>query len=163
MRILLGLLPLILMRILRKGSREIYVSQKWMPFRLMMTYLVCFVAYNRGPWTYWALLPMAMGVLLMIWAIKANKFCVASIRLQPDQHIVSTGPYHWVRHPFYTGSILVMLSLPALLGILGYMAALPMLWFWKERIRFEESFLRRTLRYDRYMRIVRWRLIPWIW
>lgn len=155
---------MVIMRILRKGSREIYVSQQWMPFRLMVTTLLCFVAYNRGPWTYWACPPMAVGVALMIWSLKTNEFCITSIRLQPCQHVVVTGPYHYVRHPFYTGSILIMLSLPALLGILGYIAAMPMLWFWKERIEFEEAFLTRVLPgYEDYMNKVRWKLIPAIW
>lgn len=164
MRILIAILPILIMRYLRPTSREVYSSQKWMSLRLLMTYLVCFVTYNKGPWTYWASLPIGIGVVLMIWAMGENEYCISSIRLQPKQHLVGTGPYTYVRHPFYLGSILVMLSLPALLGILGYIAAIPMLWFWKERIKFEEAFLTRILwGYDKYMKEVRWRLIPWMW
>src|SRR5678815_2376839 len=56
----------------------------------------------------WAMVALAVaGFLFMWWArIHLGKLWSASVRLKSDHRIVDTGPYAFVRHPIYTGSII---------------------------------------------------------
>jgi protein-S-isoprenylcysteine O-methyltransferase Ste14 len=54
---------------------------------------------------------MCLGAALRWWAIVTlGRLFRGSITIQRDHHIVSTGPYRWLRHPSYTGGWIVMLG-----------------------------------------------------
>lgn len=61
-----------------------------------------------------------MGFALFLWAMVSNAFFTEGVRIQTERgHAVcESGPYHYVRHPGYVGSILSMLSSPLILGSL---------------------------------------------
>jgi protein-S-isoprenylcysteine O-methyltransferase Ste14 len=48
--------------------------------------------------------------------LKANSFAAATIRVEPDQKVLSSGPYRIVRHPMYLGASLIFLFAPLTLG-----------------------------------------------
>ena len=64
------------------------------------------------------LFAVAAGYALALWAMRVNRFFSSVIRNQPDrgQHVVTTGPYAFVRHPGYTAGILIMAASGPALG-----------------------------------------------
>jgi protein-S-isoprenylcysteine O-methyltransferase Ste14 len=56
------------------------------------------------------------GCLMMFWVLKANSFAAATIRVEPDQKVISSGPYRIVRHPMYLGASVMFLFAPLALG-----------------------------------------------
>lgn len=75
-----------------------------------------------------------------------------------------TGPYRWVRHPLYLGWVLMVFGAARLTGDRLAFAAMTTAYL-VVAIPWEERSLRRTFgnAYDRYMREVRWRMIPFIY
>ena len=94
----------------------------------MTTIARCVVAGldERFGWTTWislqlqiAMLAVAvLGYALVVWATAANAFFSEIVRIQKERgHTVATGgPYQFVRHPGYVGTILFELAVPAMLG-----------------------------------------------
>ena len=61
---------------------------------------------------------VAVGYALALWAMRVNRFFSSVIRIQTDrgQHVVTTGPYAFVRHPGYTAGILIIAASGPALG-----------------------------------------------
>lgn len=121
------------------------------------------------PWLQAAgLAIVAAGYGLAFWAMLVNRFFSSVVRIQSDrgQHVVSGGPYAYVRHPGYSAGITIMVASGIALG--SWLAAafliavvLPFLLF---RVRNEDRVLQTRLDgYADYARRVRWRLIPGLW
>jgi protein-S-isoprenylcysteine O-methyltransferase len=108
---------------------------------------------------------MLAGLLLRWYAIAVlgSAFTV-KVGIRPDQRVSQRGPYRWVRHPSYTGSLLtivgILLCCTNLLSLLA--VALPVAGY-VYRIRVEERALVASLgdAYRAYMRKTR-RLIPFV-
>jgi len=101
-----------------------------------------------------------------IWCVfRENSFTSARIELAPDQRVISTGPYAYVRHPMYATALVMTAGIPIALaswwGLLAFADIMPvMMW----RIVDEEMFLAAGLPgYDAYKLKVRYRLIPHLW
>lgn len=108
---------------------------------------------------------VAVGLLLAQAVVFQNSFAGASIRVEAEQQVVSTGLYGLVRHPMYFGALLMMLATPVALGsywgVLAAVASVPVLGM---RIIDEEKMLRAELDgYDAYAHRVRYRLVPYLW
>ncbi len=56
------------------------------------------------------------GVLFAFWVVRVNEFASRTIRVEAGQTVVSTGPYRWVRHPMYSGSVVIWLATSLALG-----------------------------------------------
>ena len=114
------------------------------------------------------LFAVAAGYALALWAMRVNRFFSSVIRIQTDrgQHVVTTGPYAFVRHPGYTAGILIMAASGPALGswlatALLVIFSLPFLLY---RAITEDRILQVELAgYSDYAARVRWRLIPGIW
>ena len=106
-----------------------------------------------------------LAYALYALVLRENEFLSRTIEVQEGQHVVDTGLYGIVRHPMYSATILLFISMPlilrsllSLLVLLTYPAIIIM------RLRSEEAFLAQNLEgYSEYMKKVRWRLIPFIW
>ncbi len=108
---------------------------------------------------------LAAGFVVMFLALRENTFAAVNIVVERDQKVISTGPYAVVRHPYYTGLLLVSFATPPALGswwaLLAIAPLLPLI-VW--RIRYEERFLAEHLPgYVEYCRKVRYRLLPLVW
>ncbi|MFQ5808145.1 MAG: methyltransferase family protein, partial [Armatimonadota bacterium] len=59
-----------------------------------------------------------LGIGLLVWAMAANRFFSATVRIQTERgHTVATGgPYRYVRHPGYVGWFMLTLASPVVLG-----------------------------------------------
>jgi protein-S-isoprenylcysteine O-methyltransferase Ste14 len=105
------------------------------------------------------------GLLAIFFVFRENSFTSATIELAPDQKVISSGPYALVRHPMYSGALVMLLGMPIALGswwgVLVVVAMLPAL-IW--RLLEEEKFLAVNLAgYVAYQDSVRYRLLPWVW
>lgn len=106
-----------------------------------------------------------LGYLLVFLVFRANSYAARTVEVEAGQKLVSTGPYALVRHPMYTGVLLMFLATPLALG--SYWMFLPaslLPWFLYFRILNEEKVLREQLDgYVAYCERVRFRMIPYVW
>lgn len=108
---------------------------------------------------------VAVGLILAQAVVFQNSFAGASIQVEDDQPLVSTGLYGLVRHPMYFGAVLMMFGTPLALGsywaLLVSIVSIPI---FGARIADEEKMLRAELDgYDEYMQKVPYRLLPYVW
>ena len=113
------------------------------------------------------LLAVAAGGMLSNWAVAANRFFSAVVRVQRDRghEVVNSGPYRYVRHPSYAGSIIYMLGMTFVLGSRIALAAAAVLSLVLAlRTALEDRTLQAELDgYADYARRVRFRLVPGVW
>jgi len=114
-----------------------------------------------------ATLVMVPGILLVHWAMRTNRFFSAVVRIQKDRGhtVVTGGPYRFVRHPGYAGSILYCLAMPVMLG--SHWALIPgvaVVGIIVLRTALEDRTLQRELPgYTEYASRVGYRLVPGVW
>lgn len=108
---------------------------------------------------------VAVGLLIAQLVVIQNSYAAATITVEAEQKVVSTGLYGLVRHPMYVGTLIMMIGTP--LALDSYWALLvmaPTLAVLAVRIKDEEKMLREELDgYDDYMRQVHYRLVPGVW
>lgn len=106
-----------------------------------------------------------LGYVFIIIVFKENSYASANIKVEKEQQVISTGTYAIVRHPMYTGMLVMTLFTPLALG--SYWAVIPGLLFmpWTViRIKNEEELLLRELPgYRDYCTKTPYRLIPSVW
>ncbi len=110
---------------------------------------------------------MWLGLIIRVWAVVSlGRAFRTTVEVDAEQMIVTTGPYRWVRHPAYTGLLILLagfgLSLANWLS-LAVFVALPTIAVLR-RIKVEEAELTRVLgdRYKTYQ-IGTKHLIPGVW
>lgn len=109
----------------------------------------------------------ALGDIPVVWALSTNKHLEATVRIQTDREhqVVTGGPYRHVRHPMYTGMLLMFSGWPLLLGSAwAYLplAALAAVLVW--RTSREDRTLQAELSgYAEYATRTRYRLLPHVW
>jgi len=108
---------------------------------------------------------IAVGFYIVFLVFRENTYAAATIQVAENQTVISTGPYAVVRHPMYSGALVLLAGMPLALGswwgliLAGLMIALIVV-----RLLYEETFLVANLPgYDEYRRKVRYRLIPFAW
>jgi protein-S-isoprenylcysteine O-methyltransferase Ste14 len=108
---------------------------------------------------------VGLGFLIVFLVFKENSFASATIEVGIEQKVVSTGPYAFMRHPMYLGALIMLSGVPLALGSYwGLLALLPMTLVIVWRLTEEEKYLARNLPgYCEYQKIVRSRLVPFIW
>lgn len=123
----------------------------------------------------WFILPrsitiVAAAVFLLAYLIYAevlreNAYLSRTIEVKENQRVIDTGLYGIVRHPMYTATILLFLTMPIILGSLYSFViflAYPIIII--RRIKNEEVLLEKELNgYIEYKQKVKYRLIPFIW
>ena len=108
-----------------------------------------------------------LGAGLIVWAMAANRYAAVYARIQQERGhaVATTGPYRFVRHPFYVGTITFALTIPLALGspwalIPGGLAALLFI----AKTAAEDRMLQAGLRgYAEYAQRTRYRLLPGVW
>ena len=114
-----------------------------------------------------ALVAMAAAWAVWVWAMAVNRFFSSVIRIQADRghHLITSGPYRYVRHPAYAVTPFLFvgggLALGSwLAGLLGLLLVVRTLW----RTAWEDRVLREQLEgYAAYAEAVRYRLFPGVW
>lgn len=110
-------------------------------------------------------LVVLLGYALIFRVFRENPHASRIVEVEPGQKVVATGPYAFVRHPMYLGTVLMYLATPLALGswwaLLPAACIVPIL---VARIRNEESVLTRELGgYSDYCGRTRYRLVPGLW
>lgn len=121
------------------------------------------------------ILPMWMSVvasvlfiilyLLYIEVMRENMYLSRTVEVSEGQKVIDTGLYAVVRHPMYSVTIPMFLSMPIILGSgIAFVIFLLYPAIIVKRIKGEEKFLEKNLPgYNEYKEKVRYRLIPYIW
>src|SRR5262245_19507750 len=168
--------PDLLRERMRPGGKKPTLALKIFSLVLFIHWIVAGLYRGRFHWSDdvpgWlqgvCLFAVAACYALALWAMRVNRFFSSVVRIQTDrgQHVVTTGPYAFVRHPGYTAGILIITASGPAIG--SWLAAallvifsLPFLLY---RAITEDRILRLELAgYSDYAARVRWRLLPGIW
>ena len=106
-----------------------------------------------------------LSYILYAEVLRENKYLSRTIEVQEDQKVVDTGLYGIVRHPMYSTTILLFLSIPLVLGsIISFVIFLVYPFIIAKRIKNEEEVLEKELAgYSEYKKKVKYKVIPYIW
>lgn len=168
--------PALIERRMRGGpTAEQEPRQKIIIGLLMLLLLLMILLPALDHRWHWSTVPAWLALLgnagivasfvLFFFVMKQNSYAAATVRVETEQPVISTGLYGVVRHPMYSGALLLIACMPLALGsswsLLLLIPALPIL-AW--RLLDEERVLSRDLPgYADYCRKVRYRLIPGVW
>ena len=140
-----------------------------------LMFLAGFIVAGLGVRYGWYTLPkpvvIASAVVFLIAYIlyaevlRENTYLSRTIEVQEGQKVIDTGLYGIVRHPMYSVTLLLFLSMPLVLGsIYSFVIFLVYPFIIAKRIKHEEKFLEKELNgYTEYKKKVKYRLIPFIW
>ena len=159
----------------RLNAREEQTEQKQVILLSGLLFLAAFLLAGLNFRFRWIVMPdwciwAAAVLFLLAYALYAevlreNVWLSRTIEVQEDQQVVDTGLYGIVRHPMYSATVLLFLSMLLVLGspisflvMLGYLPVIA------KRIRNEEQVLEQGLKgYAEYKKKVKYRLLPGIW
>ena len=106
-----------------------------------------------------------IGYGLYAEVMRENAYLSRTVKVEEGQTVISTGLYGIIRHPMYTASILMFLSIPLVMG--SWYALIPFALYpalMVIRVLDEEKLLTAELEgYAAYKSKVKYRLIPFIW
>jgi protein-S-isoprenylcysteine O-methyltransferase Ste14 len=108
---------------------------------------------------------IVLGFAIIFVVFRANTFTSGVIEVTDGQRVIETGPYAIVRHPMYSGALVMFVGVPLALGsIVGLTTFVPFAAAIVWRLLDEERFLSRSLPgYTAYCEKTRRRLVPRIW
>lgn len=140
-----------------------------------LMFMVGFVLAGLGYRYNWYILPLpvvivasavfVLGYILYAEVLRENTYLSRTIEVQEGQKVIDTGLYSVVRHPMYSATLILFLSMPLVLGsIYSLIVFLAYPFIIAFRIKHEEKFLEKELvGYKEYKQKVKYRLIPFIW
>ncbi len=159
----------------RLNAKEEQAQQKLVLALSGAMFLAAFVVAGLNFRFGWFVLPTWVSVaasvvfllayLMYAEVLRENEYLSRTVEVQEDQQVIDTGLYGVVRHPMYTGTVLLFLAMPLILGCLFSFAVMliyiPIIAL---RIKNEETVLAEGLKgYPEYMKKVKYRLIPFLW
>jgi protein-S-isoprenylcysteine O-methyltransferase Ste14 len=108
---------------------------------------------------------VVLGFYIVFRVFCVNTFTAATVEVTEQQTVISTGPYALVRHPMYSGALVMLLGTPlALSSWWGLVAFVLMVAVIVVRLLDEEKLLLGNLSgYAEYATRVKYRLIPFVW
>ena len=134
-----------------------------------------FIVAGLGFRFNWFILPKGISIgaavvfiisyVLYAEVLRENTYLSRTIEVQENQKVIDTGLYGIVRHPMYSVTLLLFLSIPLVLGsIYSFIIFLVYPFIIAKRIKHEEEFLEKELPgYSEYKQRVKYRLIPLVW
>jgi protein-S-isoprenylcysteine O-methyltransferase Ste14 len=168
--------PAALERRMRAGPfRETRTLQKIIISVVFVSFVAMFVVSALDHRFGWSPVPVALcligdvlvalGLGLAMLVVIQNSYAGATVTVEAEQKLVSTGLYGLVRHPMYTGNIIMMVGIPLALGSYwGLVFVIPGLVVLGLRIQDEEELLNQELSgYREYAQQVQYRIVPYVW
>jgi protein-S-isoprenylcysteine O-methyltransferase Ste14 len=168
--------PDALQRRMKSGPwSETRLTQRLITIGLILTVIAAGVVSALDHRFGWSTVPTAVvviGNVLVLFGLGLaelvviqNNYAAATITVEKDQPVVSTGLYGVVRHPMYVGAMIMMVGMPLALGSCwGLLTMIPGVLVFVARITDEEKALRQELDgYDEYTQKVHYRLVPGVW
>ena len=106
-----------------------------------------------------------LSYMMYAEVMRENAFLSRTIEIQENQKVIDTGLYGVVRHPMYSATLLMFLSIPLILGsIISFAIMLAYIPIIAIRMNNEEKVLEEGLEgYKEYKQKVRYKVIPFIW
>ena len=159
----------------RLDAREEQAEQRAVLALSAIMFIAAFVVAGLGFRFGWPQLPtwaswIGAAVFLASYGLYAevmreNAYLSRTVEVQDGQHVIDTGLYGVVRHPMYSATLLLFLSIPIAVGspfsFVIMLAYIPII---AKRIRNEEQVLAGDLEgYREYLQRVKWRLVPHVW
>lgn len=134
-------------------------------------FVVAGLGFRFGWYTLpeWAVIGAAVlfivAYILYAEVLRENAYLSRTIEVQKGQRVIDSGLYGIVRHPMYSATLLLFLSMPLVLGsIYSFVIFLAYPFIIANRIKHEERFLEKELEgYIEYKQRVKYRLIPLVW
>ena len=159
----------------RLNAKEEEDEQKIVILISGITFLLAFVVAGLNFRFGWFELPqiviiIASAIFLLSYimyaeVLRENMYLSRTVEVSENQKVVDSGLYGLVRHPMYTSTILLFLSMPLILGSIYsfvIMLAYPIIIFF--RIRNEEELLENELEGSKeYKEKVKYRIMPFVW
>lgn len=159
----------------RLNAREQQAEQKQVIALSGLMFLVGFILAGLNfrfgwivmpAWVSWAgAIVFLLAYLLYAEVLRENAYLSRTVEVQQGQKVIDTGLYGMVRHPMYSATIILFLSMPLVLGSVISLAVFliyPILIV--KRISNEEAVLEQDLDgYSAYKEKVKYRLIPFVW
>lgn len=140
-----------------------------------LMFLCGFIVAGLGVRFDWFVLPMPVCIggavafivayILYAEVLRENTYLSRTIEVQEGQKVIDTGLYGIVRHPMYSVTLLLFLSMPLVLGsVWSFLIFLAYPFIIAARLKDEEKFLEEELEgYREYKEKVKYRLIPFVW
>ena len=159
----------------RLNAKEEQSIQKGVIICSGIMFLTAFILAGLNHRFGWLSMPKAVvwiAVVIFLLAyclfgevLRENQYLSRTVEVREDQTVVDTGLYGVVRHPMYTATVLMFLSMPLILGsLVSLIVMLVYIPIIVKRIRNEEQVLENELKgYTEYKEKVKYRLIPYVW
>lgn len=140
-----------------------------------LMFLAGFLIAGLGVRFQWYMLPNTVVIpatviflfsyLLYAEVLRENTYLSRTIQVQEEQKVIDSGLYGIIRHPMYTATIFLFLSMPLVLGsIYAFLIFLMYPVLIIQRLKKEEEFLEKELEgYQEYKKKVKYRLFPFVW
>ena len=140
-----------------------------------LMFLGGFIVAGLGVRFEWYMLPPTVVIIFSVMfllayilyaeVLRENTYLSRTIEIQENQKVIDTGLYGIVRHPMYSATLLLFLSMPLVLGsVYSFLIFLAYPFIIAKRIKGEEEFWEKELvGYREYKQKVKYRLIPFIW
>lgn len=153
----------------KEEKQKLIIRLARLPF--ILGFLIPGFDYRFG----WSDIPMAFvivanvivmaGYFFVFLVFRENSYTSRIVEVEKEQEVITIGPYSIVRHPMYTGTIVMFLFTPLALGswwaIIAF-ALWPVVLVY--RIFDEERVLMKDLKgYKEYCEKTCYRLIPFVW
>ena len=160
---------------LRLNAKEKQKDQDLVVKLSGLMFLAGFIVAGLGVRFNWYVLPKSVTIggavafliayVLYAEVLRENTYLSRTIEVQKNQKVIDTGLYGIVRHPMYSATLLLFLSMPIVLGsIYSFLIFLVYPFIIAKRIKGEERFLEKELEgYQEYKKKVKYRLIPFIY
>ena len=138
-------------------------------------FLAGFIVAGLGIRFGWYVLPDTVVIIAAVLflvayvlyaeVLRENTYLSRTIKVEENQKVIDTGLYGIVRHPMYSATLLLFLSMPLVLGsIYSFVIFLAYPLIIAKRIKGEEELLERELvGYSEYKKKVKYRLVPFVW
>jgi len=159
----------------RLNAKEKESEQKEVVVLSGLMFLVGFIIAGLNYKYNWIVLPniiiiissviFILSYILYAEVLRENAFLARTVEVQKNQKVIDTGLYGIVRHPMYTATIFLFLSMPLILGsIISFIIFLIYPFIIAKRIKNEEEVLEKELKgYLEYKNKVKYKIIPFIW
>lgn len=159
----------------RLNAKEEQTEQQLVVKLSGLMFILGFVAAGLNFRFGWLILPgwavgIAVAVFLLAYlmyaeVLRENTYLSRTVEVQENQKVIDTGLYGIVRHPMYSATLLLFLSMPLVLGSsVSFVIFLFYPVIIAKRIQNEEKVLEEGLQgYADYKKRVKYRMIPFVW
>ena len=159
----------------RLNAKEEEKEQKTVVALSGIMFVSAFIVAGLNYRFKWMILPkwaVIIGVVVFLLAyimyaevLRENTFLSRTIEVQDNQKVIDTGLYGIVRHPMYSATLFLFISMGIVLGSLfSFVILLSYIPIISKRMRNEEKVLEEGLEgYKEYKSKVKYKVIPFVW